>query len=82
MLLLSVDQQLSMTEMCKRTGIKSTSTVKSRLDSLQERGLLRKPRGFKRARGRTLAAEAVSVLKARGHQVNTRDTGFTTNFPG
>jgi SOS-response transcriptional repressor LexA len=80
MLLLSVDQRLSMEEMCERTGLKSTNTIASRLRSLEQRGFINPPPRFKLARSRTLTSIAVQVLKARGHQVNTRDTGPTSNL--
>jgi hypothetical protein len=80
MLLLSVDQRLSMTEMCERTGLKSTNTIANRLKNLEKLGLINPPRRFRLARSRTLTSLAVQVLKANGHQVNTRDTGFTSNF--
>jgi SOS-response transcriptional repressor LexA len=80
MLLLSVDQRLSMTEMCERTGLKSTNTIANRLKNLEKLGYINPPRRFRLARSRTLTSQAVQVLKANGHQVNTRDSGFTSNF--
>jgi SOS-response transcriptional repressor LexA len=82
MILLCVADQASMHEMCAATGLKSTSTVQYRLENLERRGLVKAPPVRKRARGRTLTDDAITVLRARGHQVSKRNPGLASRLFG